>query len=452
MDKKDTRVILIYNVLLAGAILVSFPLLVVLILFSRKRRKTVLRRLGLSHLPEQFAGIHSGAGAKPVWVHALSVGEAVSAQGLLKALRCRIRPRPLVLSVSTKTGFELAEKRLKGHVDALFYFPFDLMFAVKRISSRINPALLVLVESDVWPNCLFEMVRRKVPVMLVNARLSKRSFSGYRRAFFFSETMFSFFTKICAQTDGDAARLKIFAAKPGRVVTSGNLKFDHPYETISPKEMASLRRALNILPEQRVFVAGSTHPGEELILKNAFTALRKKHHDLCLVIAPRDPARAGAIVKIFSDGGFLTVPYSATIGGGEIKKAPAVVVIDVIGLLARLYSLANMAFVGGSLVDFRGHNPLEPAAFSKPVLFGPFMSDFKDIAAMLIESGGAIQVHTAGDIILAGERMLADGDVSEIMGQHNFKVFCANKGAVEKTMDDIMMVLAQSETICGDNK
>ena len=125
--------------------------------------------------------------------------------------------------------------------------------------------------------------------------------------------------------------------------------------------------------------------------------------------------------------------------------------IDVIGLLARLYSLADMAFVGGSLVDFRGHNPLEPAVFSKPVLFGPFMSDFKDIAAMLMVSGGAIQVHTAGDIIRAGERMLSEGDASGIMGQHNFKVVCANKGAVEKTMDDIMMVLAESETLCGDN-
>ncbi len=444
MDEKKTRaIILIYNVLLAGAILICFPLLVGLAFFSDKRRKTVLRRLGLSRLPEKFVRTDPAPTARPVWVHALSVGEVVSVQPLLKALRKSIRPRPLVLSVSTRTGLELAKDRLKDKVDAVFYFPYDLPFAMKRISSRINPALLVLVESDIWPNCLYEMANRNVPVMLVNAKLSERSFAGYQIVSFFSKMMFSFFAKICAQSEEDAARLKIFMADPGRVVTSGNLKFDQPYEAATEKDLDTLRGALNILPEKKVFVAGSTHPGEESILLNAFTALRKKHDNLCLVIVPRDSGRAGGVFKIFSNSGFITTLYS-TVRNGKIKKNHDVVVIDVIGILARLYSLADMAFVGGSLVDFRGHNPLEPAAFSKPILFGPFMGDFKEIAAMLTKSGGAVQVNGAEDIIATGEKILAGGHDAEIMGDNNFKVFSTNKGAVEKTMCEIMRVLKQA--------
>ena len=450
MDKKAVTIIIIYNLLLAFAVIICFPLLVGLVLFSDKRRKTVLRRLGLSGVPEKFAETDSSAVARPVWVHALSVGEAVSVQPLVKALKNSIRPRPLVFSVSTVTGFELAEERLKGNVDALFYFPYDLLFSVKKISRRINPALLVLVESDIWPNCLYEMADREIPVMLVNARLSERSFSGYRRLSFFSKTMFSFFTKICAQSDVDAARFRTFMENTGRVVTSGNLKFDQSCENITKKDIDVLRGALNILPGQKVIVAGSTHPGEELILLDAFTALRKKYPGLCMVIVPRDPARAGAVYRIFSKSGFLTALFS-TVSNGKIKAGHDVVVVDVIGILAGLYSLADMAFVGGSLVDFRGHNPLEPAAFSKPVLFGPFMSDFREIAAMLIRSGGAIQVNDAKDIVTAGETVFADGHVSGIMGRNNFKVFCANKGAVEKTMDEIMTVLAQPGKTYGNN-
>ena len=449
MDKKKITIIVVYNLLLCFAALICSPLLAGLVIFSAKRRKTVLHRLALAGLPERFDRPVARVTARPVWVHALSVGEVVSAQGLLTALKKNISPRPLVLSISTKTGFELARERLTDTVDGLFYFPFDLLFAVKRISRRINPALLVIVESDLWPNCLYEMVHRNIPVLLVNARLSERSFAGYRRFSGFSKMMFSFFTRICAQTPGDAARLKTFVANPGRVVTVGNLKFDQKDNHMTQKEIDGLHQMLTLAPGRRVFVAGSTHPGEESIVLGAFKALQKKHPDLCLVIVPRDPGRAGSVSTLFSEAGFSTTRLT-TLGREKIKTEPAVWVIDVIGMLARLYALADMAFVGGSLVDFRGHNPLEPAAFSKPILMGPFMSDFKDIAAMLLAAGGAIQVNDAGDIIRAGERILSNPVASELMGRRNFKLFCANKGTVEKTLNNIMTVLAQAATTRGN--
>ncbi|UCG65778.1 MAG: 3-deoxy-D-manno-octulosonic acid transferase [Deltaproteobacteria bacterium] len=433
--------IVLYNILMFTGIALGFPLIIPMVLASDKRRKTLLPRLGLAALPEGISEHRSHKpDSKPIWVHALSVGEVISAFPLVKGLSGCFRDRNIVFSVSTKTGIEIADRLLKDYVDAIFFFPYDLAFSVKHISAKVDPAIVVIVESDIWPNFLFEMKRRKVPVALVNARLSNRSFLGYRRLSFFMEPLFLTFSKICTQTVEDAWRFEHLGVPSNRITKTGNLKFDQKYDPISKVELQRLRRSMHIRPGQNVLVAGSTHKGEETILVDAFSRMKEEFWDLLFIIAPRDPNRAESVCQIFRSAGF-----SAYLLKDLDRLAPDtrvdVIVIDTIGILKRLYALGDIAFVGGSLVHSGGQNPLEPALFSKPVLFGPDMSDFKQISHMLLESGGAFRVHDAESLYDTAAMLLWDHDRSKNMGKSAFDVFYANKGAVEKTVDAIKSIL-----------
>lgn len=433
--------ILLYNILMFTGIALGFPLIVPMVLASDKRRKTLLPRLGLAALPKGISEHRSHKpDSKPIWVHALSVGEVISAVPLVKGLSGCFRDRNIVFSVSTKTGIEIADKLLKDYVDAIFFFPYDLAFSVKHISAKVDPAIVVIVESDIWPNFLFEMKRRKVPVALVNARLSNRSFSGYRRLSFFMEPLFLIFSRICTQTVEDARRFEHLGVPSNRITKTGNLKFDQKYDPISKVELQRLRRSLHIRPGQNVLVAGSTHKGEETILVDAFSRMKEEFSDLLFIVAPRDPNRAESVCQIFRSAGF-----SAYVLKDLDRLAPDtrvdVIVVDTIGILRRLYALADIAFVGGSLVHSGGQNPLEPALSSKPVLFGPDMSDFQQISHMLLESGGAARVHDAESLYETAAMLLCDHDRSKSMGKSAFGVYYANKGAVEKTVDVIKSIL-----------
>ena len=429
--------IFLYNILFFIAIALGFPLIIPIVLVSDKRRKTVLQRLGLA---QPAAGMRQDRfhhpGKKPIWVHALSVGEVLSAEPLVRGLRDRFRSRDIVLSVSTKTGFEIANKRLKETADFIFFYPYDLAFSVKRIAARIDPELVVIVESDIWPNFLFEMKRRHIPVILANARLSRRSFSGYKSILFFTRPLFLSFANICTQSMEDAGRFRCLGVPSDRLTITGNVKFDQENRPLPAAEIEDLRQSMNIQPWQRVLLAGSTHKGEESILLDAFLRLRREFGDLLLIVAPRDPARAGSVCRIFKSKGFSAFLMRELDKAGADKRSD-VIVVDAIGILKKLYALADVAFVGGSLVNHGGHNPLEPAAFSRPVIFGHDMSDFAGISKMLVESGGAVCVQDAESIYSIVSKLLTDSQKAGEMGSMALKVFNANKGAVEKTLNTI---------------
>ncbi|MCP4695208.1 MAG: 3-deoxy-D-manno-octulosonic acid transferase, partial [Desulfobacterales bacterium] len=373
----------------------------------------------------------------------LSVGEVISAAPLVQRLR-EVHPgRPLVFSASTRTGFEIARRRFQTVADEVCFFPYDLPFSVRRIAGKIDPSLVVIVETDLWPNFLREMKRRRVPVVLVNARLSLKSFQGYGRFSFFIKPLLAMFSRICVQSERDRRRFLALGAPGETVRLTGNLKFDQPHEPMDPREIASTRRSLNIGPGRRILLAGSTHEGEEKIILEAFSRLRNEHDDLLLVVAPRNPDRSESVRRLFSDAGFP----AATLGdlkrpGAESRAhaAPDVIVIDVIGILKRLYALSDIAIVGGSLGKTGGHNPLEPAAFSRPILFGPDMSNFSDISRMLLEAGGAVRVKDSDAIHRTVRGILADSDRAAAMGEKAFAVFTENQGAVEKTVGVILGV------------
>ncbi|HUV50299.1 MAG TPA: 3-deoxy-D-manno-octulosonic acid transferase [Anaerolineae bacterium] len=431
--------ILLYNILLAAGITIGLPLIIPLVLATDKRRKTVLYRLGLMPLPERIRQNRSyHPHNRPIWVHALSVGEVLSAVPLVKELKSCFKHQDIVFSASTKTGFEIANNLLKENADAIFFFPYDLLISIKHIATKVEPAIVIIVESDIWPNFMFEMKKRNVPVILVNARLSRKSYFGYKRFLFFFKKLFLSFSKICVQSLKDAHSFSLLGIPPGRITITGNIKFDRQYDSVGREEINKLRQSLLVNPSQKILLAGSTHYGEEAILLDAFSRLKKEYLDLILIIVPRNPDRAKSVCRICKSAGFFAVTMAEL---EEKKTGQDVIVVDRIGSLKTLYAIADIAFVGGSLVSCGGHNPLEPAAFSRPIIFGPNMSDFADISDMLISSGGAGSVQDAESIYNIVSELLIDNQKAGEMGSMAFKVFNANKGAVEKTLKVIKSFL-----------
>ena len=316
------------------------------------------------------------------------------------------------------------------------------------MAAWITPGVVIIVETDIWPNFLSEMQRRAVPVILANAKLSNRSFTGYRRVAAFSTSLFAMLTKICCQTREDAARFRRLGVTEDRIEITGNIKFDQDEDPPETKEIASLHAALNSEPLRPVWVAGSTHEGEEEFICQAFAMVKKEYPDLLLIVAPRDPSRAGAVCRLFDTAGFGTVAMSALSGSNPMRRID-VVVIDVLGILKTLYALADVALVGGSLLQIRGiggHNPLEPAAFGKPVQFGPNMKNFKEIERLLLEAEGAVQVTDARSIANSLRELLMNHELANRMGRNAHAVFKANKGAVKNTLKAAATVIDPPKT------
>jgi 3-deoxy-D-manno-octulosonic-acid transferase len=405
-----------------------------MVLISDKRRRTVLQRLGIARLPRELTRKRPDTSEKKrVWIHALSVGEVLSSVPLVKGLKECSNTGEIVFSASTKTGFDIAKQYLANTVHSIFYFPYDLTFSVKHIVQRIDPAVVVIVETDIWPNFLFEMKKRQVPVILINARLSKKSFFGYKRLGLFAKQVFLNFFHICTQSLEDAGRFQELGVPFDRITITGNVKFDVTHQIQSSQETDSLRQSMHIQNARKIFLAGSTHPGEESMLLDAFSRIKNQAGDLLLIVAPRNPERAGSVSRMFNSAGYSVGLMK------ELKKISSgkrldVIIIDTIGLLKKLYAIADIAFIGGSLVNCGGHNPLEPAAFSKPIIFGHDMSDFADISRMLLDAKGAVRVKDAKDLYKALVSLMENDKRALEMGKNALGVLTANKGAVEKTI------------------
>lgn len=420
--------VILYNIILMTGAVLGFPFLLVFLLLSPKRRKTVWQRLGLTPITIEMRS-HG-----PIWIHALSVGEVIAVLPLLNKVKMVYAEYSIVLSVSTLKGYEVATQRIGDRVEAIVYYPYDFFFSVKRLISKISPSLVLIVETDIWPNFLFEMKRRNIPVILVNARFSDKSLAGYLRLLFFMKPVFQCFTKICAQTQADIQRFTRLGISRENITWTGNIKFEQMQESATVQEVNEIRYELNLEPNDRVFLAGSTHLGEEAIILEAYLQMISEWSNLNLIIAPRDPERAPRIRKDFEKAGLLAICKAELEAVTDRTRKRSVIVVDTIGVLSRLYALADVAFVGGSLVNSGGHNPLEPAAYGKPILFGPDMSDFKDISKNLLAAKGAIQVRDSDSIYRSVMSLLKDHKAAEQMGRNAYEVLRSNRGAVENTL------------------
>ncbi len=434
--------IIAYNLLWIFGSILAMPWLLVSVIASRKRRKTVLQRLGIVMAPELRSLKTSDPDTQSLWVHALSVGEVLSAVSLARVLKQNYPDRPVVFSASTLTGYEMACRLLQNDLDTVCYFPYDLIFSVRTAIDRIHPGLVVIVETDIWPNFLFEMKQRAIPVVLVNARLSDRSFSGYRRFIKWTLPLFHCFSMICTQSGEDARRFMGLGLHADKIAVTGNLKYDMPSDLVSESTTHRLRQILLQTAHRQCLVAGSTHPGEEVILLEAFFRLRNNIPAIYLILAPRDIQRADEICRMAVFKG-MTAQLLTQMETNPSPDLPDVVVVNTIGHLNALYALSDVAFVGGSLLDFGGHNPLEPAAFARPILMGPHTRDVAESCNRLLAAGGAWVVRDAVELSEAAHTLFTHPERSQTMGNNAFHVLQENRGSLKKNLNIIRQFIHQ---------
>jgi 3-deoxy-D-manno-octulosonic-acid transferase len=377
-----------------------------------------------SGLRERFAGARVNAkGERSIWIHAVSVGEVIAAGILLPRLREAFPGTRIALSVTTPTGRKVAAERLSS-IDDLFYCPIDLAFIVRKMMARVRPRALVVVETEIWPNLLREARRAGASAVLVNGRISNRSFPGYLRIRPFLKVYLSEIDRFLMQSETYARRIEDLGAKPSKVHVCGSLKFD-----ASPD--GAMRRAARVTPTgRRILVAGSTLDPEERMLLSIYERLRQDAPDLYLVIAPRHVPRFDAVGELASSRGLRVARRSR---GDETSNAD-VLLLDTLGELASVYAEADYAFVGGSLASWGGHNIIEPASWGKPVLFGPHMQNFADVARIFLDAGAALQVEDEADLESALRDLLANRERCEDLSRRARAVVAANRGAVERTI------------------
>ena len=412
-------------------LLILLPMLV----FERKWRSSTLPRLGFQDFPKRLRSVGSAGrrGDKVLWTHALSVGEILSAVPLIRTLHSQIKPARLYLSVSTRSGYEVASTRLAGFCDGLFYFPFDLLFSVRRAFAKVAPSMFVLVETDIWPGFTAELGRRDIPCFVINGRLSASSLKRYNQAKALFSPALNTFDRIFPQSPLDAASFRQLGVAPEKLAAPGNLKFDAALASTTAEELEQVRAKLALGTGAKVLVAGSTHEGEEAVLRSVFLQLRKTIPALKLIVVPRHPHRAEEVHRLFLSDGLNLVYYSML-----AQRAFDVVIVDEFGVLNALYSFADVAYVGGSLVRKGGQNPIEPAAAGKPLLFGPDMSDFQDVANLLMTDGGAIQVHSAEELAEQCRRLLSDSAFWSRLGEKNRALVAQHRGITDRLAEEIL--------------
>lgn len=437
--------IYLYNLLT----ILLLPLLVLFFLFSffrEKYRSRLFARLGLN-LQQQLPGLVLKKGTT-IWLHALSVGEVTSALPLIRGMRARFPEASIVCSVSTRSGQRVAKLLLASSCEAIIAAPLDLDPVIRLFCRQIKPSLFLLVETDFWPNWLHVLARAKVPLMLVNGRISARSFAKYQRFSFFFLPMFNTFSRLSMQTKADARKMAALGLEKKKILTLGNLKFDVAMTGDSADFLnkgPAARKEYGFQDNKLLLICGSTHAGEEEILLAVFAALRKTIPDLQLLMAPRNIERASELASLAGKNGLSWRLRSTE--KKAVKQVPrhasaratddgAVLLLDTLGELASCYAMADLAFIGGTLVARGGHNPIEAARVGVAVCFGPHMEDFSEIAEEFIEAGAARQIDEE-NIFVVFQDLLRHVDKLKAMGQAGRSCVARAGGVVERHLDYI---------------
>ena len=414
----------------------GLPLVAIRLWLRARKAPAYAKRVG-----ERFALNLPAMQPGGIWVHAVSVGESIAAAPMIRALLKRYPQLPITVTCMTPTGSE--------RIQALFadepriqhcYLPYDLPWAAARFLDRMQPTLAVIMETELWPNHIHQCAKRGIPVALANARLSARSAKGYARFAKLTRPMLGEMSLIAVQTEAEAERFRQLGARPECVQVTGSIKFDL---TIDPQLLINaraLREQWQAL-ERPVWIAASTHEGEDAIVLAAHRQLLTRHSNALLILVPRHPERFSSVFELCQSQGFDTVRRST----GELVNAQTQVLLgDTMGELLFLYALADSAFVGGSLVPNGGHNLLEPAALAKPVLSGPHLFNFLEIAALLRGAGALEEVDDAQTLAIAIQRLFELPQDAQRMAQAGLKVMQANQGALQRLLDGLEGLLARS--------
>src|SRR5256714_7177201 len=397
----------------------------------------------LGYLPISF----NVDGDPSIWIHAVSVGEALRARVLAADLKSRYPRLKLYLSTTTMAGQQVARTSLHHLVDGVFYFPFDWTFIVRRTLNLVKPRLFIMMETEIWPNLLHECRKRGIRTVMINGRISARSYPRYRLVRPLFRRVLADVDRFCMQSQESAHRLIDLGADPARVTVTGSLKFDSlemPAPTVHGKPRERVLRFFRISSHRTVIVAGSTMRGEESAILRAFATIKATQTHAVAILAPRQPERFGEVERLAREAGFVTIRRSELPIDAEPRAD--VIVLDSIGELAQLYQLATAVFVGGSLADHGGHNILEPAIFVKPIVFGPHMQNFREIAETFVTSGAAIQVASDRDLDDAILGLVRDPVQRASLGAAARALVEANRGAKDKTIAVISDLLPPAST------
>jgi 3-deoxy-D-manno-octulosonic-acid transferase len=417
--------LILYSLALCLVLVLGSPWWIFRMATSGKYREGLAERLGL--IPQRLRGAH---GTGPVlWIHAVSVGEILAASRLISELTQRLAPSGIrvVISTTTRTGQRLARERFGA--DRAFYFPLDFAWSVRRWLRFLDPRLLILLETEFWPRLLVECRNAHIPVAVVNARISDRSWPRYRRLAFLWKRLLNSLSAVLAQTPLDAERLRSLGAAHVRV--AGNLKYD--IRTAEPAPILALLQQ-NLPPATPVLVCGSTLAGEEDVLLNAIPP------NIVTILAPRHPERFSQVAQLMRKRGVPFILRSAWFESPQPIAPGTAFLLDSIGELASVYAFATAAFVGGSLVPAGGHNPLEPAQFGVPIAMGPYYENFRSIVDTLLQRD-ALRIVTAENLQPALAELLSANPAMQAMGARAREIFTTESGATQKAIDAILALL-----------
>jgi len=423
----------LYSFLLTAAAILGAPYWLFKGLREKKYLQSFRQRLGSK-------GPALPLGTRPVWVHAVSVGEVLAARPVVAAIQ-QVRPElPVVLSTVTPAGQALALKEFPAAA-AVFYFPFDWHFCVARFLSSVNPRAVLLVEKELWPNFLDACFRRGVPVFLVNGRISEQSFNRYRRIKSFTAGMLRQLRVIGAQTHEDRKRFLQLGAGEDQVRVTGNVKFDFQCHSVEEKSdvLEKIRSSLAVSADTPVVVVGSSMKGEESLFIEAFRRVREAIPDVKLILAPRHPERFDEVAQLLERCSISFLRRTGLCDNSPGGRA-RVLLLDSIGELRAVYSLATVAVIGGSFLPHGGHNLLEPAAFGKAIVFGPEMSNFTEMARLFVRGQAARQTN-AESLPRTLLELLRNPEARNLLGHRALSTLRQNQGATQSSVDCILASL-----------
>ncbi|MBU1154164.1 3-deoxy-D-manno-octulosonic acid transferase [bacterium] len=413
---------LIYNILIITASLLYLPYLFIKSKILHQKSH-ILEKLGV--LPKK-----SSSFSKCIWFHAVSVGEVLAAQPIIKETKRAFPDQNIVLSVWTKTGFEIASKKIE-EINLLFYFPFDIYWVVKNFLRKINPSLIIILETEIWPNFLYLANKMNIPIILANGRISKKSLSKYRIIpKKFSREVLDKHTMFCMQSEGALKNIISLGANPQKVKIYGNSKFDQVYLKWTEQEKENLLVSLSLSKQDKIIVVGSSHKGEEELFIETFSLLKKDFINLRLIIAPRHLERIIEIESILKHKKISFFKYPQ-----DSKKEAEVIIVNTIGDLIKFYHLATIVIIGGSFVPVGGHNIIEPAFLKKPMIVGPYMENFSDLVELFKEKDACLQVENKlylKDII---KDLLLKEETRLNLGLNAYQVAKENQGTSEKIIE-----------------
>ncbi|MCX5822503.1 MAG: 3-deoxy-D-manno-octulosonic acid transferase [Deltaproteobacteria bacterium] len=414
----------LYNGLLLAASFVAVPYYGARMLLTGKYRRSFGPKFG-----RLTTGVVSRmVGTPRIWVHAVSVGEVTAAVPIVTALRSRFPGACIVLSTSTETGQEMARKLATG-ATVHIYYPLDIPCVVRKVIDRVRPDVFVPIETELWPNFIRLCRARGTRIVIANGRISPRSYRRYRATRFFWQEILATLDEAGVISQTDAERLAALGMPPSRIQVLGNAKYDGLAARVSPELEKEIADRLGIEPGEEVLVAGSTHEGEESVILEVYRRLLEHRPNFKLVLIPRHIERGEAVAELVHRAGFSDAIRMSEIQAGRSRRGERVVVVDVIGELFKIYSLATVVFCGGSIVPKGGQNIIEAAAWGKVVFHGPHMEDFRDERVFLEEAGAGITVRDGEELFTGIRALLEDPDLLQKKGESGRRAVAANRGA-----------------------